>query len=63
MVEAELAAIDSNQISQMNIGTTERCRCCDTISSYYETADGPTVYKVRYYCCPSCGFIQTEIGG
>ena len=44
----------------MNIGTTERCGCCDTISSYYETANVLGRYKVRYYCCPACGFIQTE---
>jgi len=44
----------------MNAGTTERCRCCDTISSYYETANVLGRYKVRYYCCPACGFIQTE---
>jgi Methyltransferase domain len=44
----------------MNTGTTERCRCCDTISSYYETATVLGRYKVRYYCCPTCAFIQTE---
>ena len=44
----------------MNTETTERCRCCDTISSYYETANVLGRYKVRYYCCPACGFIQTE---
>lgn len=30
------------------------------MSSYYETANVLGRYKVRYYCCPACGFIQTE---
>ena len=44
----------------MDRETTERCRCCNAISSYYETANVLGRYKVRYYCCPTCGFIQTE---
>jgi hypothetical protein len=30
------------------------------MSSYYQTANVLGRYKVRYYCCPACGFIQTE---
>lgn len=44
----------------MNMGTTERCWCCNAMSNYYETAIVIGRYKVRYYCCPACGFIQTE---
>ena len=44
----------------MDRGTTERCWCCNEISSYYETANVLGRHKVRYYRCPDCGFIQTE---
>ena len=39
---------------------TERCRCCDAVSSYYDTARVLGRYEVRYFCCAACGFIQTE---
>jgi len=44
----------------MNRGTTERCWWCNAISSYYETANVLGRHKMRYYCCPTYGFIQTE---
>jgi hypothetical protein len=44
----------------MNMGTTERCWCCNAMSNCYETANVLGRYNVRYYCCPACGFIQTE---
>src|SRR6185369_13709368 len=44
----------------MNRGTTERCWWCNAISSYYETANVLGRHKMRYYCCPTCGFFQTE---
>jgi len=44
----------------MDREATERCWCCNAISSYYETATVLGRHKVQYYCCPTCGFIQTE---
>ncbi len=44
----------------MDRDTTEVCWCCKSTSSYYDTANVLGRHKVRYYCCPACGFIQTE---
>lgn len=36
------------------------CNICETITSPYLTGLVLERHKVQYFCCPKCGFIQTE---
>jgi Methyltransferase domain len=49
-----------NVANYMDTEATDRCRCCNAVSRYYQTAKVLGRYEVEYYHCPRCGFIQTE---
>ena len=44
----------------MNNETKEQCRCCSAASNFYDTANVLGRYRIRYYRCSDCGFIETE---
>ncbi len=37
-----------------------RCKICQSTTQAFERAQILGKYTVQYYCCPACGFIQTE---
>ncbi len=38
----------------------EKCRICNSTSNYFFEKKVLLKYKVSYFCCENCGFIQTE---
>lgn len=36
------------------------CNICDAQSVFYAEATILQKYRVQYFCCPNCGFVQTE---
>ena len=37
-----------------------KCKICGNQSNEFDIAEILEKYKVHYYCCPICGFVQTE---
>jgi 2-polyprenyl-3-methyl-5-hydroxy-6-metoxy-1,4-benzoquinol methylase len=37
-----------------------QCRICENTSEFFSDAEILFKYKIKYYKCPNCGFVQTE---
>lgn len=37
-----------------------QCKICENTTEFYSEAEILFKYKIKYYKCPNCGFIQTE---
>lgn len=36
------------------------CRICQTRMSLFDVGEALEKYSIKYYICPTCGFVQTE---
>ncbi len=42
------------------VGPTAQCKICGMQSEFFDEAEVLRKYAIKYFRCPSCGFVQTE---